>query len=52
MKTFIAEVEHNGKEVFDKWSGVFPTTKSYKQVISCNEDFQVVSPTKEYIRRV
>ena len=46
MKTFIAEVEHNGKEVFDKWSGLFPTTKSYNQVISCDEDYQVVSPVR------
>jgi hypothetical protein len=46
MKTFIADIEHNGKEVFDKWSGLFPTTKSYNQVISCDEDYQVVSPVR------
>ena len=46
MKTFIAEVEHNEKKIFDKWNGLFPTSKTYKQIISCKEDFQVVSPTK------
>ena len=39
MKTFIADTENNGKEVFDKWGGLFPTTKSYNQVISCDEDY-------------
>jgi hypothetical protein len=46
MKTFIADKEHNEKKIFDKWYGIFPTTKSYRKVIAYSKDFQIVSPTK------
>ena len=46
MKTFIADKEHNEKKIFDKWNGIFPTTKSYRKVIAYSKDFQIVSPAK------
>ncbi|MBC8287039.1 MAG: hypothetical protein H8E42_06150 [Nitrospinae bacterium] len=46
MKTFIADKEHSEKKIFDKWNGLFPTSKTYRKVISYSKDFQIVRPTK------
>jgi hypothetical protein len=46
MKTFIADKEHSEKKIFDKWNGLFPTSKTYRKVLSYSKDFQVVSPNK------
>ena len=46
MKTFIADKEHSEKKIFDKWNGLFPTSKAYRKVISYSKDFQIVSPAK------
>ena len=46
MKTFIADKEHSEKKTFDKWNGIFPTTKSYRKVLGYSKDFQIVRPTK------
>ena len=46
MKTFIADKEHNEKKIFDKWNGIFPTTKSYRKVLGYSKDFQICRPTK------
>ena len=51
MKTFIADKEHNEKKIFDKWNGIFPTTKSYRKVIAYSKDFQIVSPEKNNLVR-
>lgn len=46
MKTFIADKEYSEKKTFDKWNGIFPTTKSYRKVLGYAKDFQIVRPTK------
>ena len=46
MKTFIADTENSEKQTLDKWNGVFPTTKSYKKVISCSKNFQILRPER------
>ena len=44
MKTFIADTELSEKQTLDKWNGLFPTTKSYRKVISCSKDFKILRP--------